>query len=127
MSTEGNYSTKISKKAYPAANIRFIHPVYEEQSVEAEALIDSGSSGTLIPEFIAEQLALIPINRAIMRDYQGKVTGEKSVYHIKVTIDSLEFNVDAAETEGNAIIGRDVLNKITTILQGVQQKWVMKE
>lgn len=127
MSTEGSYSTKTSKKAYPAANIRFIHPVYEEQFVEVEALIDSGASGTLIPESIVEQLALQPINRATMRDYQGKVVGEKSVYHIKVIIDSLEFYVDVAETEGFAIIGRDVLNKITTTLKGVQQKWMMEE
>lgn len=127
MNAVGRYSTKISKRAYPAAMIKFLHPVYENQSVEVEALIDSGASGTLIPESIAEQLALQPMNKTIMKDFQGKVIGEKPVYHIKVIIDSLEFNVDAAETEGFAIIGRDVLNKITTTLQGIQQKWEMKE
>lgn len=127
MSTEGRYSTKESKKAYPAAVIKFIHPVYESQSVEVEALIDSGASATLIPESIVDQLALQPINKATMKDYQGKVIGKKSVYYLKVVIDSLEFNVNAAETEGFAIIGRDVLNKITTTLYGVQQKWELKE
>ena len=127
MSAAGSYSTKTSKRAYPAANIRFVHPVYEQQSVEVEALIDSGASGTLIPESIVDQLALQPINTATMRDYRGIVIGTKSVYHIKVVVDSLEFNVDVAETEGPAIIGRDVLNKITTTLQGVQQRWEMNE
>ena len=127
MSAAGSYSTKRSKRAYPAANIRFVHPVYEQQSVEVEALIDSGASGTLIPESIVDQLALQPINTATMIDYRWIVIGTKPVYHIKVVVDSLEFNVDVAETEGPAIIGRDVLNKITTTLQGVQQRWEMNE
>jgi len=127
MIAEGSYSTKISKKAYPAATIKFIHPVYEDQSVEVEALIDSGASATLIPESVADQLALVPINKVVMRDFQGQVVGEKNVYHIKVTIDSLDFDIDVAETAGFAIIGRDILNKINTTLYGIRQKWEMKK
>jgi len=127
MIADGRYSTKISKKAYPAATIKFIHPVYDDQSVEVEALIDSGASATLIPESIADQLVLVPINKVVMKDFQGQVVGEKNVYHIKVTIDSLEFDIDVAETTGFAIVGRDVLNKINTTLYGVQQKWEMKK
>ena len=127
MSAVGKYSTKITKRAYPAATIKFIHPVYGNQSEEVEALIDSGASATLIPESIADNLALIPLNKITMKDFQGKVVGEAPVYHIKVMINSLEFDIDVAETKGFAIIGRDVLNKLTTTLQGVQQKWEMKK
>jgi len=127
MKVNGAYSTKTSRRAYPAVNIRFTHPVYEAQSVEAEAMIDSGASGTLIPKSIADQLALQPINYTVMKDYQGKVTGKKPLYAVIVKVGSMVFNLDVAETDGHAIIGRDLMNKLTTTLWGRQQKWEMEE
>lgn len=126
MSANGSYSTRHASRAYPAASIRFVHPIVSNLFDEVDALIDSGASGTLIPKTSAETLGLTPINRAEMRDYRGVVIGFRPVYYVTVVIDSLTFTVNAAETEGEAIIGRDILNKLTTTLRGVQQKWEMK-
>jgi len=126
LSAKGTYSTRYYARAYPAVHIKFVHPVYPQLSDETEALIDSGASGTLIPQSTVKKLALRAINETIMKDYQGNITGKKPVYYVTVVIDSLIFNVNAAETEGNAIIGRDIMNKLTTTLYGKQQKWEMK-
>lgn len=123
MTCNGSYRTVTSRRAYPASKIKFIHPLFQNQFEETTAMIDSGSSGTLIPSNIAQKLGLLPSNVATMIDYQGNVTGNRNVYVVLIKICDMEFTSNVAETDGEAIIGRDILNQLTATLKGKQQKW----
>lgn len=123
MIDNGTYSTKHELPAYPNAKIKFTHPKIPTLFQETEALIDSGSGVTLIPKQMAIDLDLKPSNYRRIRDFQRKHTELKPVYPILVTIGNFEELMEVYETDGNSIIGRDVLNRYKTTLFGKQQKW----
>ena len=123
MNANGSYGTKFQAKAYPQAKIKFINPIHESQTVEQNALIDSGASGTMIPKSVVNDLGLTTNNFLAVVDYEGNTTGNKGVYAVKVELGTDVFVVRALETNGYAIIGRDILNKHTTTLKGIQQQW----
>jgi len=93
--------------------------------VEEEALLDSGASGTMIPRRVADELGLQKTGMSKTYDYQGKFTGEKPVYVVTVSCDSMNNNVSAVETDGFAIIGRDILNTIKFTLDARRNNWEM--
>jgi len=89
------------------------------------ALIDTGSSSTVISSEIAHKLGLKPEANDLINSVQG-VGGSESVYEKK--IDSIKFDVSAASNfhiqvgamdygiELEAIIGLDLLIKCSAIL-----------
>ena len=95
----------------------------ESVVIEDDALIDSGASGTFIPRTIADNLGLIPNNFVPVQDFEGTITGQRGVYTVKVELGTEIFTLRAIETNGYSIVGRDILNKHKTLLQGIQQKW----
>lgn len=82
------------------------------------ALIDSGADLTNIPATVAMSLGLQPIDFIEVGDYSGKSHGDKPVYEVRVIIDAISFDVDAAETEGEFLIGRDLINNVKLTLDG---------
>jgi len=128
LSCSGRYirRPKYGSTLAPVRTVRFTNPVYTTQFVEREALIDSGASGTLIPRDIASDLALVEIRKSMTRDYQGNSLGKEPVYVVRVTCDNLTHDVEAIETPGFPIIGRDILNQLQTTLRGPQQRWEMR-
>ncbi len=125
MIASGTYGTKFQRKAYPQAKIRFIHPAFPQYFEEVDALIDSGASGTCIPKVIANKLGLKATNTTTVDDFENKKSPTKNVYAVKISINSSEYIVNAVETNAYAIVGRDIMNTLTTALKGVQQKWDM--
>jgi len=125
LNARGTYGTKFQSIAYPQAKIKFINPLHEDHAIEQDALIDSGASGTLIPKSVAGDLGLTTNNFITPKDYEGKPKTPKGVYAVKVELGTDVFVIRALETNGFAIIGRDILNKLTTTLKGVQQQWEM--
>lgn len=121
----GSYGTKFQRKAYPQAKIKFIHPAYSQYFEEVDALIDSGASGTCIPKVIATKLGLKATNTTAVEDFEKKKSSPRNVYAVKVSINSSEYFVNAVETDAYAIVGRDIMNTLTTTLKGVQQNWEM--
>lgn len=93
--------------------------------VEQEALLDSGASGTMIPRSVVDELGLQKSKMSKTYDYQGKFTGLKPVYVVTVSCDSMISNVEAVETDGFAIIGRDILNTIKFTLDARRNNWDM--
>lgn len=126
MTASGSYGTKFQAgPAYPQVKIKFIDPILDTNNVETDALIDSGASGTFIPVSVINKLQIIPNNTAPVYDFRGQKTGDKGVYTVKIAIGNETLSIRAVETDGYAIIGRDILNKKTTTLKGIQQKWEM--
>ncbi len=127
MSCSGGFVKKpsLGSTIAPVKKISFFNPMYLTRPVEREALLDSGASGTMIPEDVAEELALEKIKMAKTYDYKGTFTGEKPVYVVTVSCDSMTNNVEAIETPGIAIIGRDILNTIKFSLDARRNRWEM--
>ena len=128
MSCNGRYSGQriYGSNVAPVKKIRFTNPQYTTQFVDTEAIIDSGASGTMIPKDVAEELALLEIRKSDSYDYEGKSTGRKPVYVVIVSCDNISKNVQAVETNGMPILGRDILNTLQLTLRGPQQRWEMK-
>lgn len=109
----------------PVKLIRFTNPIITTHFVDLEALVDSGSTVTMIPKDIAQDLALQEIDRRLVRDYEG-VSRLSPVYVVEVSCDTFTQRVEAVETKGIPIIGRDVMNGLEVILDGPHQRWVMR-
>lgn len=127
MSCNGRYTRqqKYGDTLAPVKLVRFLNPLNELNFVEIEALLDSGASATFIPKKVAEDLALVEMRKSPTYDYQRKSTGLKPVYAVIVSCDSMSNVVEAIETDGFPIIGRDVLNTTQLTLNGPQQRWAM--
>jgi len=130
LSCAGNYrfnNNKYGHNPAPVKLIRFSHPTITTQFVDDEALIDSGSSITLIPKNIAETLGLQEIDRRQIRDFEGKISSElKPVYVVQVSCDTITHTIQVIETDGIPIIGRDIMNQLETRLIGTRQTWSMQ-
>lgn len=84
-----------------------------------QALIDSGASGTLIPESLVSKLSLRKIATIKTSGYDGRVEW-RSVYVADISF--LGFTFDrhpvVAAPRTYALIGRDILNRYKTMLDG---------
>jgi len=114
---KNRYNSNIFPPA-PYAKVTVVHPTNSNQSVDDDALVDSGASGSLISKWIAERLMLVPNNIVPVRDFQGNVVGNKPTFQVKINIGTFSFSIIVAETDGKTIIGRDIMNQLTTILKG---------
>jgi len=114
---------KYNKHYYPpAATLEFYLAVPDEapQIGPLEALIDTGSDSTLIPEHYLKSLHLEEVGSARL---SGIVDGyrEVSLYEVDVLIASFRFPgvIVAGEDMRNEIIfGRNLLNKLILLLDG---------
>jgi len=127
LSCSGRYirNTSYGLTSAPVKKVSFSNPLDPTRPVEQEALLDSGASGTLIPRSVANELGLQISKMAKTYDYQRKFTGLKPVYVVTVSCDSMINNVEAIETNGSAIIGRDILNTIKFTLDARRNNWEM--
>jgi len=127
LSCSGGYVKKphFGSTIAPVKKISFSNPMYPDRPIEREALLDSGASNTMIPRDVAEELALQQIRTSKTYDYKGTFTGEEPVYVVSVSCDSMINNVEAIETRGGAIIGRDILNTIKFSLDARRNRWEM--
>ncbi len=85
-------------------------------------MIDSGADGSMIPRGVVEILQLIPFTLVPTRDFQGNDTGDKAVYRVTISLGTFDFSISMVETDGRAIIGRDILNQLTTTLKGREEE-----
>lgn len=112
-----SYNNNITPPA-PFANLTITHPINKIDTFDVEALVDTGADATLITKSVVENLHLIPNDLADMYDYEGNFVGQKPKYLIGVSFGTFHFNIQAIETDGEPILGRDILNKLTTVLKG---------
>jgi predicted aspartyl protease len=97
----------------------------EQLTTNVLALIDSGADGSQIPEEIADSLGLQPVTRIEVVDFAGNSHGMRAVYDVRIIIDSIPFSVQAAETEGDFLIGRDLINTIRLVLDGPKLEFTL--
>jgi len=121
LSYKRRYSQQYTPPA-PTVNITVYHPTDSTQSTDVEALVDSGADYSMIPRGVVELLGLVPFDVWKSGDFDGNDTGDKAVYHVKISIGSFDFDTTMVETNGDTLIGRNDLNNITTVLKGRKQE-----
>lgn len=122
MSYTRNYDTNNFNPPAPVADVTLTNPIDSTKSVNADnVLVDSGADITQIPRWIAEQIELMPIGTAQGFDYEHNSTGMKTVYSVRISFGRFSFLIQAVETTGDTIIGRNVINQLQTMLRGPQQ------
>jgi len=113
---------------FPCIHTTFTNPVNANlQTEEKEVLVDSGSTVTCISDSVIEKLGLVPCGNTSVRDFEDRVVDNKMVYFIKVSFGRFNFVVKAIQTNGHPIIGRDIINQLTVILNGPAQKLEVKQ
>lgn len=96
-------------------------------AVDVPAKVDSGADRTVIPNTLAEQLALDPIEQ---REFEG-LGGHRitlSLYELRITVRGCPtVSVIAASSDGEpyTLLGRDVLNCFNMTLDGPNLKLVI--
>lgn len=81
--------------------------------------LDCGADITVIPENLATQLGINPKSHTWTKGYDGTYS-LRPVYYVKLAIEGFDFaSVRCIATNRtNALIGRNVLNRFITILDG---------
>ena len=120
MSLIQNYSNNVSPPG-PLIPITIVHPVNNSQTESTIAFVDSGADDTIIPRSIAQNLQLIPNDTKPISDFQGNFLENAPIYDLHIQFGNFDFRIDVVGMESEAIIGRNILNQLTTILNGRQQ------
>ena len=125
MSYNKQYSLR-NPPPYPCIDVTLTNPRDPTNSFDLkEAMIDTGAGATCIPKSVVERLELIPIDVATVRDYQGNAE-QKPVYHITISFGPFNFTIRAVETNGDILIGRNILNQLTSVLIGPTKRLEMR-
>lgn len=98
------------------------------QADRLQALIDSGASGTVIPDSLVSKLSLRKIDEIRASGFDGKVE-IRGVYVADIDFLGLRFNrhpVVAGPNRTYALIGRDILNRYTTTLYGPRREFAIE-
>jgi predicted aspartyl protease len=100
-----------------------------EPTIVRTALIDTGADATMIPISVMDQLNIAPIDSRLLRT----VTGMRSVvdlYPVVVEIGPFRFpnlKVIATNRDSEIIVGRDILEHLIVILDGLASVTEIKQ
>lgn len=89
-------------------------------TITVEALVDSGSDGTFLPEKALKALGAMTVREGWVSGIQG-IRYRAQIYMVKVDIGSYEFfgTRVIGDGQGRAILGRNVLNQLAVNLNGL--------
>lgn len=97
-----------------------VGPPRAEPVVAAPALMDSGADLTVLPEELVRTLRLPQIGEVTVRGVEG-VARRVPVYAAEVEVAGIRRIVEVVGIRTNALLGRDVLNRMVITLNGPQQ------
>ena len=124
------YSHQYSQKALranayypsaPVAQITVCHVKRENRKATITALIDSGSDATMIPINILQAVGAKYVET---RQVRGLCCSPVDTYLVKIHLGAHSiYGIEAAavEPDEETIIGRDVLNQLVVILNGLAE------
>ena len=115
-----DYDTTYPGPALPKVDVSF-RGLAKGQEVRAQALVDSGADGTMIPLSILEDVDARRVDRMRMTGASGR-SQTVDIYEVGVRIGS--FNVPKIYAVANpfnqeVLLGRDVLNQFVVTLNGL--------
>jgi len=93
--------------------------ISEVESIEEEALIDSGSFMTAIPEDFVGELEILPAGEVSTKGYkEGEQTHRTYFVDVRFNGYAFPYTEVLAVKRKNVLIGRDILNQLKVILDG---------
>lgn len=103
----------------PVATIRLVGVGSRVQTVQVQALLDSGADATMIPESILRQIGAMLQDTAQMRGVNDVVRRVK-LYDVLVEVANQRMRILAVAMppHSTVIVGRDVLNRLKVTLDG---------
>jgi len=112
-----NYSFEYSPPA-PSLRVKFTRP-FSDFSVELQAKLDTGADITVLPQHTISELRLIPASRVSVSSFDGQKVW-RYTYFVNLSFNGFEYKM--VEVIGaqrrDALLGRDILNRLKTILDG---------
>lgn len=107
--------------AAPVVEITISHTSNADSTTKLLGLIDSGADATMLPIEILDSVGAIFIETRRMRGITGHSI-KVDTYLLTINIGPFSiFGIEAIALEPNseAIIGRDILNQLTVVLDGL--------
>jgi len=108
----------------PVLPISLAAPEEAPQIGPQSALIDTGADGTFIPTAFLEQLDVPVIYATNVRSHLSERLRRVSVHQIDILIDTIRLpgiDVVSDDWSNEIILGRNILNKLSLLLDGPQQ------
>lgn len=111
------YSLDYSPPA-PSLKVEVTRP-FSDSSLELRARLDTGADMTVLPQRAVGELRLLPASRVSVSSFDGR-EGLKYTYFVNLSFSNFEYKmvevIDGKRPD--ALLGRDVLNKLKTVLDG---------
>jgi len=102
----------------PSLKVKFARP-FSDRSVELQAKLDTGADMTVLPQHAVGELRLIPASRISVSSFNGR-EDSKYTYFVNLSFEDYECKMleVISGRRRDALLGRDVLNKLKTLLDG---------
>lgn len=124
-----NYDASFHPPA-PVLDTLLVRPLSKDmtQAIRIDGLIDSGADITVVPQRVADQLKLYPVDEVLVAGYTGEPTRER-VYSVVLIIAGFEPQFIRAVGSGKmniALLGRDIINQWGLLLDGKQRAFEIR-
>ena len=110
--------------------VRVSRPIDSEDVRFLKGLIDTGADMFVISKRLINELQIVPAGEVIVLDFDGDER-EKTTYYVFISINDFEELVEVIsldfEEQEDVIIGRDILNNLTVVLNGKNLSFEIKD
>jgi len=120
-----NYDDSLFSPPAPVAMITLRNPESGASLADIPMLIDSGADVTLLPRSFVEQIGIIPRADASYElvAFDGSVSISQVVQADLIFLHKIFKGQYLLLDQGSGILGRDILNHVSLLLDGPQLQW----
>ena len=114
----------------PVVRVRVSRPLDTEDGRFVKGLIDTGADMSVVSKRLISELQIVPAGEVIVLDFEGDER-EKTTFFVFMSVNDFEELVEVVslefEEQEDVIIGRDILNNLTLVLNGKNLSFEIKD